>query len=92
MVSMMNGRAVVTPLTQNEKMRVLRNQDGAAVVLPDNAPIIDRLERMLDVLGQYLPPLQDRQLVLDTGALVGQLTPQIDRRMGLNSDLSKRGR
>lgn len=41
------------------------------------------LEQLLDLLLQYLPQMANMQMVTDTGALVGQLAPVMDARMGI---------
>lgn len=41
------------------------------------------LEQLLEFLQQYLPQMANMQMVTDTGALVGQLAPAMDARMGI---------
>lgn len=40
------------------------------------------LERIFNILSEYIPELVNRQLVLDTGAVVGGLTPSMDTEFG----------
>ena len=48
---------------------------------------------LMSILSQYLPYLPEianMQLVTDTGALVGQLAPQMDQRLGVISYRQRR--
>lgn len=40
------------------------------------------LERIFSLLAQYIPELMNRQIVLDTGAVVGEFAPMIDDEFG----------
>lgn len=40
------------------------------------------LERIFNILSEYIPELANRQLVLDTGAVVGGLAPSMDTEFG----------
>lgn len=42
----------------------------------------DVLERIFNILFEYIPELVNRQLVLDTGAVVGGLAPNMDTEFG----------
>ncbi len=53
--------------------------------------LVDLLYRILDILSQFLPELQNMQVVLDDGTLVGRLTPAIDRELGRISGHKERG-
>lgn len=44
--------------------------------------IASETNRIMAILAQYLPECANTQLVMDTGALVGQITPSIDARLG----------
>lgn len=46
---------------------------------------------MYELLKHYLPMLSKRQLVLDTGAIVGELSPYIDYTLGNVNALKVRG-
>ena len=52
---------------------------------------IDALFQILRVLSEYLPMLTSRDIRLDTGAVVGQLAPEIDRQLGRLATLAGRG-
>lgn len=70
--------ARVTPLTNNGNP--LNDYSGML------EKICDSLDNLL-----YATQKQDMQVVLDTGALVGQLAPGIDRKMSANYRLKERG-
>ena len=53
--------------------------------------IDDWMNRLFDLLLQYLPELANMQMVTDTGALVGELAPAMDRRLGVISAHKERG-
>ena len=42
----------------------------------------DVLERIFNILSEYIPELANRQLVLETGAVVGGLAPSMDTEFG----------
>lgn len=48
--------------------------------------VADKLNTLLDVLDEYLPDfsekMNNRQLVLDTGVLVGEIAPDVDKALG----------
>ncbi len=41
-----------------------------------------KLDQLIDLLQMYLPTLSNMKVVMDTGATVGALAPQMDRRLG----------
>ena len=46
--------------------------------------VADKLDTLINMLSTYLPVLmQQKQIVLDSGALVGQTVPLIDKELGL---------
>lgn len=51
-----------------------------------------RIDTLIEILLQYLPLLAKRQVCLDTGAVVGELTPFFDKSLGDLSDKKGRGR
>ena len=51
-----------------------------------------KVDTLIDILLQYMPALTSRQLVLDSGELVGSLTNKIDRSLGDLTDKRARGR
>lgn len=52
-----------------------------------NAGLEDKLDMLINLLMNYLPMLTKRQLVLDTGELVGAISPEIDKKLG---DINRR--
>ena len=46
-----------------------------------NRNVSDKLDSILYYLQDYMPELKDHQMYLDTGILVGELTPSIDREL-----------
>lgn len=46
-----------------------------AIVAGENGNMNDTLLRILDLLMEYLPQLNDMKLMLDTGVMVGALSP-----------------
>lgn len=57
-----------------------------------NAGLEDRLDRVVTLLANYLPTLQNLQVVLSTGELVGALTSPLDKSLGQLADDRRRGR
>ena len=47
-----------------------------------NAEIAERLGGVISILSDYLPQLAERQLILDTGTLVGELATPMDESLG----------
>lgn len=47
-----------------------------------NASLAARLDAMYEVVTKYLPRLADAQVVLDSGALVGELSDGLNRELG----------
>lgn len=59
----------------------------------NNARNEELLEKILSLLAQYIPNLNlNPQLVLDTGVLVSELAPKMDRELGVISRMKERGR
>lgn len=58
-----------------------------------NARNIELMEKILLLLSSYIPEManQNTKLVLDTGVLVGELSPKIDRELGVISRMKERG-
>lgn len=48
--------------------------------------VVNKLNTLLDVLNEYLPDfnekMNNKQLVLDTGVLIGEIAPDIDKALG----------
>ncbi|MBR2735136.1 MAG: hypothetical protein IKE05_02955, partial [Clostridia bacterium] len=57
-----------------------------------NNGIFGKLDSILSLLEYYIPALQNRQLCLDTGVLVGELTPPINRELAKIETSRERGR
>lgn len=51
-----------------------------------------RIDTLIEILLQYLPILVERKLCLDSGEIVGALTPLLDKSLGDLSDKKGRGR
>lgn len=47
-----------------------------------NSQLAERLNAVLSILSDYLPQLAERQLILDTGVLVGELASPMDESLG----------
>lgn len=63
-------------------------------VQTETSGVADRLERLISMLAEYLPEITlnaNRQLVLDTGVLAGQLAPTMDSQLGNINRLRERG-
>lgn len=58
----------------------------------NNKYIAELLEKILMYLQSSMSELSNRQVVLDTGVLAGELTPSINARLGLISEAQARGR
>lgn len=52
-------------------------------VSAQNERMLELLEKILGVLLEYMPEMANMQLVTDTGALVGEITPMVDEKIGL---------
>ena len=57
-----------------------------------NNGIFGKLDSILSLLEYYIPELQNRQLCLDAGVLVGELTPPINRELARIEMSKERGR
>lgn len=64
----------------------------ANAVSNNNAPLLDRLQAIVELLVAYLPALSNMRLVTDTGVLVGELAPAMDEELGKLKDRKGRGR
>lgn len=79
------GPEAVTPIS------VLQDYVANAVE-NSNSKVENKLDNLLNLLSDYLPALMERQMVLDTGVMVGALTPQLDRSLGDLTTKKNRGR
>lgn len=64
-------------------------------VAQENAQMMDSvnntLNRIFDLLSEYVPTMANTQLVLDTGVMVGELAPAMDTALGAVYRKRKRG-
>lgn len=51
----------------------------------------DEISQILAVLSRYLPMLLNKDITLDTGAIVGQIAPAMDSELGRLAALAQRG-
>lgn len=61
-------------------------------VKSENAGLTDRLDQLIAILQMQLPELAQRTVVLDSGELVGALTPAFDYKLGVIMAGKERGR
>ena len=57
-----------------------------------NTKVAEKLDSILYFLEGYIPDLQKRKVCLDTGVLVGELTPSINRELAKIEISRERGR
>ena len=50
-----------------------------------------KFDEIMGILQQYLPQLANMKMVMDTGTLVGELTPGIDAELGMRQRYAMRG-
>ena len=63
-------------------------------VTQQNEALIERFERLISILVQFFPQIlsgMQRQVVLDTGAVVGELAPAMDTELGRIIGYKERG-
>ena len=69
-------------------LEALRNggmaQAESATAVSGNSEMAARLDAMYEVVTKYLPRLANRQIVLDSGTLVGELSDGMNRTLGRN--------
>lgn len=66
----------------------------AQVVASRNDDLVEMMARIYELLSLFMPQIiygMEREMVLDSGVLVGQLTPAIDRKLGTISKYKARG-
>ena len=61
-------------------------------VSSNNAGLEEKLDRLIGLLSNYLPAMQNQQVVLSTGELVGALTSPLDKSLGELAESRRRGR
>lgn len=54
--------------------------------------LYDLFYKLFDILGQYFPEFANMKVVLDSGALVGEITPAIDEELGRRMRKAERER
>lgn len=67
---------------------VLQSYVSDAVIENNNSDLISEI---YNLLSRYLPGINNQKLVLDTGALVGEITPNIDYNLGDLNVMKARG-
>lgn len=68
--------------------------DIATVVAEKNRDLTDKFDRLISILVEFFPELMtamNRQIVLDSGAVVGELAPAMDAELGRIIDHKGRG-
>ena len=60
-------------------MNDIRNASGSEELVK---AINDWMERLYALLSKYLPELANMDVVMDTGTVVGELAPAMDRKLG----------
>ncbi len=84
MMKMMNGNSIVS---QSAQMDALKSSLGASGTLAA------KVDAMIGLLSTYLPNLNaEPYIVMDTGALVGEIKNEMNQALGNEADLERRGR
>lgn len=89
------GSAVASEISY-ETNRVMIGQDRTATLTDLSARLEQtdsKLDNISEIMSTYLPFLQkfeELQVVMDSGALVGELAPKIDTELGRRQNMSKR--
>ena len=69
--------------------------DIGEVMNSQNNSVVDALDawfgKMFDMFSQYFPQFANMQMVTDTGALVGELAPRMDKKLGIMTTHKGRG-
>lgn len=63
----------------------------SAAVASQNARLEDIVQKILDFMVQYMPQMANMQLVMDSGAIVGELAPGMDSALGKMAKRRERG-
>ncbi len=58
------------------------SHESVSVVGADTSRLSDMCEKIYSIIAQYMPRMSKMQMVLDTGAMIGQLVPRIDKELG----------
>lgn len=85
-----NGAEAVVPLHNNKKWisKVADDMDNAL----GGSGVIEKLDRIIDLLLAYFPALLKRKIMLSTGELVGALVDPMDKALADKSDDRRRKR
>ena len=75
------GTEAVTPI---DKLQAMIDSSTAKA----NNAILNTMQEMLQVMQMYLP--QNRQVVLDSGVLVGEIAPAMDNELGVRANRRSR--
>ena len=68
----------------------IMNMIGNAVS-SNNVGVEEKLERLISLLTNYLPAMQNQQVVLDSGTLVGAIVKPMDKALGNLANERRRG-
>ena len=63
-------------------------------VTAENAGVVDKLDKLISMLAKYFPEIivgMNRGIVLDSGALVAELAPKMDTKLGIITTHKGRG-
>lgn len=66
---------------------------GSAIAA-NNEVMIEKFDRLISILAEFFPEVLsglDRQIVLDTGVVAGELAPKMDEKLGRISNHKERG-
>lgn len=63
----------------------------SAAVASQNAQLEETVQKILDFMVQYMPQMANMQLVMDSGAVVGELAPGMDAALGKMATRRERG-
>ena len=72
-------------------VNTIKGKIGNAVS-SNNVGLEEKLDKLISLLTNYLPAMQNQQVVLSTGELVGALTSPLDKSLGELADSRRRGR
>ena len=88
-----NGAEAVVPLHNNKKwISKVADDMGNAIGTGDNNKIENKLDKVINLLTNYLQVMKNQQVVLSTGELVGAMVSPLDRALGQLADDRRRGR
>ena len=72
------------PVFRASKLPAATDTVGVRARSSATLPMAARLDAMYEVVTKYLPRLANRQIVLDSGTLVGELSDGMNRTLGRN--------